>query len=114
MSTEVLLALIGILSIVVSSVVTFFLTKRKYNTEVESQQIQNMEAAFSIYKKTMEENLSFQKQTMEETIASQNRKIETLQKENDSLRNQVNALQMQLIKYLGAKFTDVTINEDQP
>lgn len=113
MATEVITGLVGLFCTVISSVVTFFLTRRKYNTEVESQQIQNMNEAFTLYKKMMEDNLSYQKKVMEETIDSQNKKIESLQKENDALRKQVSQLQMQLISYFGKEFNKDT-NEVTP
>lgn len=113
MASEIVSALVGLFCTVVSGVVTFILTKRKYNTEVESQQIRNMTEAFDIYKRTMEEALNSQKKQMEETIDSQNKKIETLQKENDSLRNQVSQLQMQLINFFGSKFNSAIANDNQ-
>lgn len=113
MATEVITGLVGLFCTIISSVVTFFLTRRKYNTEVESQQIQNMNEAFTLYKKMMEDNLSYQKKVMEETIDSQNKKIESLQKENDALRKQVSQLQMQLISYFGKEFNKDT-NEVTP
>lgn len=101
MASEVIVALVGLFCTTVSSIVTFILTKRKYNSEVDSQQLQNTREAFEIYKTTMEESLAAQKKRLEDTIASQNEKLDYLQRENDSLRNQVNQLQMQIIKYLG-------------
>lgn len=87
MSFEVLITgIIGIVSTVVSGVVTFFQTKKKYNTEVESQQIQNMNAAFDLYKKAMEELMEVK-----------DRKIEILQQEVDQLRDHINILQKQII-----------------
>ena len=109
MGSEIITTLVGLFCTTVSSIVTFVLTKRKYNTEVDSQQLQNTRDAFENYKTIMEEALASQKKRLEETIASQdekitsqNEKIDYLQKENDSLRNQVNQLQMQIIKYLGS------------
>ena len=101
MGSEILTALVGLFCTTISSIVTFVLTKRKYNTEVDSQQLQNTRDAFENYKTIMEEALASQKKRLEETIASQNEKLDYLQRENDSLRNQVNQLQMQIIKYLG-------------
>lgn len=110
MPSEIVASLIGLFCTIVSSVVTFILTKRKYNTEVDSQQIRNMSDAFDLYKKTMEESLSSQKARMEAVIQSQNDKIDALQKENNDLRqqvsdfkNQVNELQLQIIKLFGNK-----------
>jgi predicted HTH domain antitoxin len=96
MASEIIITLVGLFCTTVSSIVTFILTRRKYNTEVDSQQIINMNEAFDLYKKTMEESIVSQRERMEETIKFQNSKIETLQKENDSLKEQVNNLQKQL------------------
>lgn len=74
----------------VSNIVTFFLTKKKYITEVDSQQIKNVEDSFELYKKIMTD-----------AVRSQDGKIALLQKENDSLRAQVNQLQMQMINLVG-------------
>lgn len=100
MASEITIALVGLLCTTVSSLVTFFLTKRKYNTEVDSQQIQNMKDSFEVYKKMMEEALDSQKQRLEETIAFQDKKIDILQKENDNLKSQFNQLQGQMINLL--------------
>ena len=115
MASEVITTLIGLLCTVVSSIVTFILTKKKYNTEVESQQIRNMNEAFDIYKRTMEESIASQKKLMATTIESQNQTIKSqderineLQKENAALRKQVSELQMQLIKFFGSKFHEVS------
>ena len=90
MATEIITALVGLFCGIVSSIVTFILTKKKYDTEVDSQQIKNVDDSFEIYKKVMNE-----------ALATQNEKIELLQKENDSLRNQVNELQKQVISLVG-------------
>ena len=107
------MALVGVVCATISSGVTFFFTRKKYDTEVDSQQIQNMSEAFDTYKKMMEENMSSQKKLMDNTInfqneviKSQNVKIEELQKENDALKKQVNDLQMQLINFFGNKFRE--------
>ena len=81
----------------------FIITKRKYNTEVESQQIRNISEAFDTYKKMSEEALESQRTQMESSINLHSMKIEELQKENQALRKQVSELQIQLIKFLGDK-----------
>lgn len=119
MGPEVIAALTGLFCTIVSSIVTFILTKKKYNTEVESQQIKNITEGFDIYKKTMEESLASQKKLMATTIESQNQTIKSqderineLQKENAALRKQVSELQMQLIKFFGSKFHNDHDNYD--
>lgn len=104
MASEIVITLVGLFCTTVSSIVTFILTRRKYNTEVDSQQIENMEKSFDAYKKMMEETLDAQKRLMEATVNGLNNKIETLEKENIFLRQQVDSLRAQMIQFLGVKF----------
>ena len=104
MTSEIVIALVGLFCTTVSSIVTFVLTRRKYNTEVDSQQIENMEKSFDAYKKMMEETLDAQKRLMETTVNGLNNKIDTLEKENAFLRQQVDSLRTQMIQFLGVKF----------
>jgi hypothetical protein len=108
MGSEIIMALVGVLCTAISSAVTFFLTRRKYNTEVDSQQIHNMGESFDVYKKMMEEALSSQKKTMESIIEAQDKKIDTSLKENDSLKTQVSQLQQQMLNLLGSICLDST------
>lgn len=100
MASEIVITLTGLFCTLVSSIVTFILTKRKYNTEVDSQQIKNMSDSFETYKKITDE-----------TIETQNRRIEMLQKENDNLRQQIYQLQMQLVNFMGNRFTGLDLNK---
>ena len=104
MGSEIVIALVGLFCTTVSSIVTFILTRRKYNTEVDSQQIENMEKSFDAYKKMMEETLEAQKKLMETTVNGLNNKVDTLEKENAFLRQQVDSLRTQMIQFLGVKF----------
>lgn len=108
MTSAIITALVGLFCTTVSSVVTFILTRKKYNTEVDSQRIENMSKSFELYKKTMEETLEAQKAAMNTTINSQNEKIATLQKENDILRTQLQQLQSQMINFpMGNNLADI-------
>ncbi len=104
MASEIIITLVGLFCTTVSSIVTFILTRRKYNTEVDSQQIENMEKSFDAYKKMMEETLDAQKRLMEATVGGLNNKIDALEKENAFLRQQVDSLRTQMIQFLGVKF----------
>lgn len=89
MGPEIVMALVGVICSAISSVVTFLLTRRKYNSEVDSQVVENVKNAFEAYKRVMEE-----------TIASQEKKIEKLQSENDYLKKQFEMMQNQLVSLL--------------
>ena len=92
MGAEIISGLVGLFCTVVTGVVTFFLTKKKYNTEVEAQQIENMEKSFNAYKSMMEE-----------TVKGLKDRVEVLQRENESLRNQINQMQAQLLNLMLGK-----------
>jgi len=104
MASEVIMALVGVLCTAISSVVTFFLTRKKYNTEVDSQQIENMSKSFDTYKRMMEETLEAQQKMNEVTINSLTTQVTDLKKENEFLRKQVDELRGQLIQFLGSRF----------
>ena len=115
MDVKIILALIGIGASIITSFVTYLLTRRKYNTEVDSQKIKNMSDTFELYKKVQTETHKSQKELLEATITAQNRTIEALkqkvddgQKENQDLRQQVSQLQMQMINILGNICLDAT------
>jgi intracellular sulfur oxidation DsrE/DsrF family protein len=108
MGTGIISTIVGLFCTIITSVVTFLLTRRKFNSEVDAQQIKNMSDSFDTYKKMMETNLATQKETMEVVIMSQNQKIDLLQKENDSLKTQVSQLQQQMINILGSICLDAT------
>ena len=97
MAQEVIMALVTLLCSTISGIVTFILTKRKYNVEVDSQQIQNMKDSFEAYKLMMEEVLDLQ-----------NKKIEILERDNQNLRQQVNQLQEQLTRIVISQFNENT------
>lgn len=101
MDNTLITALVGVICSGLTGLITFLFTKKKYNTEVESQQIKNVNDAFALYQKTMEESINSQKKTFED-------KIDLLQKENNQLREQVSQLQMQMIDILGTICLDTT------
>lgn len=102
MASEIVIALTGLLCTIVSSIVTFNLTKKKYSVEVESQQIQNMNESFEVYKKNM-------RQTLEE----QSKKIQELRQENEELKQQVNQLQSQVVNLVGSLLKDAVKSKPQ-
>lgn len=106
MTSTIITALVGLFCTLASSVVTFLLTKRKYDIEVDSQQIENMSKSFDIYKRTMDETLAMQNNR----IAMQEETIKQLQAENSDLRKQVHNLQMQIAQMFSAMCYDTTCN----
>jgi uncharacterized protein YukE len=78
MTEIVTTSIVGLFCTLVSSGATFFLTRRKYNSEVKSQEIVNVMNAFEGYKKITEEALKKQA----DEIAKLKAEIDRLKEEN--------------------------------
>lgn len=83
MTTEIVIAVIG----VVSNLVTYVLTKRKYNAEVDSSVIGNLKESLDFYKKLSDDN----KQRLDEIL-----------KRNDQLEDEVRDLRKQVLSLMGS------------
>ena len=81
MNNEIIIALIGIASTVVGSFTSWFFTRKKYSSEVDSTVIQNMKEALEIYKTLSDDN----KVRLEEALTRNT----LLEQEVINLRNQV-------------------------
>lgn len=99
MDNTILLALIGLGEAVVTSVVTFLLTRRKYKTEVkegeihnDGYKIENDEKKFDLYVKMINDN---------------NLRIDELQEENRDLRRQVAEMRSVVFNMLSQICTDM-------
>ncbi len=96
MSTEIILSILG----VGSNFITWFLTRRKYNAEVDSSTIQNMKASLEFYTKLSDDN----KERLEEVIAvnadlrSRNEKLEA---KNDKLEEDINKIRNEMFNLMG-------------
>lgn len=108
MSTAIISTLVGLFCTTISSVVTFLLTRRKYNEEVSSQQIENMNNAFDMYKKTVEETLEMQNSKMK----MQDDMLKQLQQENSELRKQVHDLQVQMVHVINVANYDLASQQN--
>lgn len=108
MAEQITMAVVGLFCTLLSSIITFLLTKKRYNAEVDSQQIENMNKSFDLYKNMMEENFNAQNKKLENIKSESSEKIKALQSENSELRQQVSQLQMQMINILGSICLDST------
>lgn len=88
MNTELWIALIGIASTIVGSWASYFFTRKKYYSEVDSTVIDNMKQSLEFYTKLSDDN----KARLEEAL----RRNEQLDEEVRELRKQVNELMMSI------------------
>lgn len=90
MSIELWIAIIGSITSIVGPIVTWFLAKRKYYTEIDHNVIQNMEHSLEFYKNLSDDNRS----RLEELTERNN----TLEAEVQELRKQVFDLTMNMLE----------------
>lgn len=58
MNTEILIAMIGVITTLMSSGVTYLFTKKKYNSEVDSNEIQNLRNSLDFYEEIVKDNVN--------------------------------------------------------
>lgn len=80
--TEIITACVGLVTTVASGIVSWFLARKKYNTEVDHNYLENLEKGLETY----------------DSIISHNRnEIEYLMKENQELREEIAELRKQVL-----------------
>ena len=100
MNTEIIIALIGLFTTVSSSVITWFLTRKKYNSEVDNQLIKNMNESLEFYKKLSDDN----KSRLEEVL----KRNDELERRDERLEEEVRQLRTQMLNFMGSLCTDLT------
>lgn len=98
MTSELLIALIGVLSTALGSYTSFLFTRKKYHTEVDNNVIENMQKSLEFYTKLSDDN----KARLEEAL-----------KRNDTLEDEVRDLRNQMFKLLNNICYDLTCSARQ-
>ena len=93
MNTEIIIALIGLFTTVSSSVITWFLTRKKYNSEVDQNLIQNMKESLDFYRQLSDDNRS---------------RLEEVLKRNDELEEEVKKLRDQMFTLMSQICLDLS------
>jgi len=89
---EVIIALIGVFSTVIGTWTSWFLARKKYNVEVDSSLIRNMQGSLDFYMKLSDDN----RDRLEEALI----RNERLEEEVQRLKEQVSDLMLQYQKSL--------------
>lgn len=87
--------LIAIVPSIVSSIVTYLLTRRKYNSEVDNNLIANMKQSLDFYKQLSDDN----KERLEEVL----KRNDALEKEVAELRKHILGMMTQICMDLTCK-----------
>lgn len=97
---------VGIVTTITSSLVTWLLSRKKYNAEVEHDRIENLESSLDIYDKLSDSKDSILKRLLKES--------EDLAKINIRLLSEVRSLRLQvntLIKILETELPNVDLEK---
>lgn len=91
-TNEIIIALIGVFSTIIGTWTSWFLARKKYNVEVDSTLIENMQRSLAFYIKLSDDN----KDRLAEALI----RNERLEEEVQRLKEQVNDLMLQYQKSL--------------
>ena len=85
--TEILIAVIGVVSTTAGSWLSWFLARKKYNSEVDSTVIANMQQSLNFYKELSDDNKA---------------RLQDLQDKNKALESEVASLREQVFQMMQA------------
>lgn len=92
-NNEILIGIIGVITTFASGFVSWFFTRKKYNTEVDSNLIANMKESLEFYKQLSDDN----KERLEEVL-----------KRNDMLEQQIEQLRTQVFQLMSTICSDLS------
>lgn len=95
---------VGVLTSTISSLITWFLAKKKYNAEVDNNVIQNMQQSLEFYKSLSDDN----KERLTEVL----QKNQKLEDDVSELRKQMLNLTMKICLDLSCKHRILESKED--
>lgn len=84
---------VGLVTTVASSLISWALARKKYNSEVDNNLIQNMQESLDFYKKLSDDNRT---------------RLEEVLKRNEDLEEEVRELRTQLFSLMSSICTDLT------
>ena len=98
--TEILIAVIGVVSTTAGSWLSWFLARKKYNSEVDNQLIKNMNESLEFYKKLSDDNRS----RLQEVL----KRNDELERRDERLEEEVRQLRTQMLNFMSSLCTDLT------
>ena len=103
LTNEVLITgILGIITSIISGWVSYFFTRKKYNSEVDLNLIEKMQGSLDFYTKLSEDN----KRILDETLT----KLEESEKRNNALEDEIRELRNQMFTLMTQICTDLSCN----
>lgn len=107
MYNELIIGVIGVASTIISSWVSWFLARKKYNSEVDGNLIENMQKSLEFYKNLSDDNEQRLEKVLEDNTALR-KIVEELLKENKQLKRELDVIKDQVIKITTTICTDLS------
>lgn len=92
--------IIGLVSSIISAWTSWFFARKKYNSEVDNQLIQNMNESLEFYKKLSDDN----KARLDDVL----KRNEELEKRDEKLEEEVRQLRNQMLNLMGQICLDLS------
>ena len=101
LTNEVIITgILGIITSIISGWVSYFFTRKKYNSEVDLNLIEKMQGSLDFYTKLSEDN----KRILDETLA----KLDESEKRNNALENEIREVRNQMFALMTQICTDLS------
>ena len=106
LTNEVLITgILGIITSIISGWVSYFFTRKKYNSEVDLNLIEKMQGSLDFYTQLSEDN----KRILDETLT----KLEESEKRNNALEDEIRELRKQMFTLMNQIYTDLSCNSSK-
>ena len=93
MNEIILTGIVGLVTTLTSSILTWFLTKKKYHSEVDNNLIKNMQESLDFYRQLSDDN----SKRLEEVL----KRNEALEARDEKLEEEVKQLKQQMLDMMG-------------
>ena len=98
---------VGLVTTIVSSWASWVFARRKYNSEVDGNLIENMQKSLEFYKNLSDDNEQRLDKVLEDNVALR-QTVEELLRENKQLKKEIDTLKDQVIKITTTICTDLS------
>ena len=98
---------VGIVSSIISGWVSWIFARKKYNSEVDGNLIENMQKSLEFYKNLSDDNEQRLDKVLEDNVALR-QTVEELLTENKQLKKEIDTLKDQVIKITTTICTDLS------
>lgn len=109
MTTTIIATICGIVTTAASSFITWFLSKKKYHSEVEGSNIQNMKEALNFYIKLADDT----NKRLADEIKEHNEEVKALKQENALLKQEMKDQENKFVSMIDDNRREINLMKNQ-